>query len=119
MQFMQWGDLGFVGICSFQTLRKKLFQISSRYFDRLQADNIDAVHLCWLQHPHTQMLLDKHNVTNISESWAFMENHTVYRGSTAWLRAVQYCNQPWAFFGKVLLYVPECIREPVYMFVAR
>lgn len=58
-------------------------------------------------------------MTNIQESWALLEGGVVYRGSTAWLRAVRYCYQPWRFLGNAFLFVPECVREPVYNLIAR
>ena len=60
------------------------------YFHRLDPSHVDyrSVTFLWLQHPKTQALLEKNNVTDISESWALFEQQQIHRGSTAWLRAM-------------------------------
>ncbi|CAD7962329.1 unnamed protein product [Amoebophrya sp. A25] len=86
------------------------------YNDRLRGDM--DVKFMWLQHPETQALLRRHNITNIHESWALIRKGQVSRGSTAWLEAVWFLKTPWWPLSYLLIF-PACIREPVYNFVAR
>ncbi|CAD7966764.1 unnamed protein product [Amoebophrya sp. A120] len=88
------------------------------YFDRLPPDNVEKVNFMWLQHPVTQEVLDKFEITNIQDSWAYFEDGEVSRGSTAWLKALRFLKAPWWILSYLLIF-PECLREPFYNLVAR
>ena len=74
----------------------------------------------WCQHVDSQTLLKEYGITNddLLRSWAYIEDGVVYRGSTAWLRAVRNLKRPWCYLS-LLENIPLCIRETVYGFIAQ
>ncbi|KAL3939802.1 MAG: hypothetical protein SGARI_001234 [Bacillariaceae sp.] len=74
----------------------------------------------WVQHDDTQSLLQEYaiNRDDLLRSWAYIEDGVIYRGSTAWLMAIQNLRKPWCYLH-YFLYVPLFIRETVYGYIAR
>lgn len=86
------------------------------YQNRLKPDKEKEVKFMWVQHPETTWLMKEHNITDIMESWVYVENGIFYRGSTAWLMWCRHLNLPWNCFP-IFMIVPEIIREFVYKLV--
>jgi NADH dehydrogenase FAD-containing subunit/predicted DCC family thiol-disulfide oxidoreductase YuxK len=109
---MQGPTLVFDGVCHLCNGSMKWFS------ERLPATQ--QVWYLWVQHDDTQQLLQDYAMdrNDLLRSWAYIEDGVIYRGSTAWLMAVQNLKRPWCWLS-YFLYVPLFMRETVYDFVAR
>jgi len=75
----------------------------------------------WCQHEDARALMTDYAVSSddLLQSWAFLEDGVVYRGWTAWLRAVRYLKRPWCYLSLLEHIVPLSIRETAYNFIRR
>lgn len=87
------------------------------YYDRLGET---GVFFMWAQHEDTQVLLDSFGIhrEDILTSWAYVEDGIVFRGSTAWFRALKHLRAPWKWLSNLDM-MPETLREGAYGVVAR
>jgi len=70
------------------------------------------------QNPAGQALLAQHGTTReAAKSLILIDNGHIYMRSTATLRAAGYLTAPWRY-ARVLLWVPEPIRDAAYRVVA-
>ncbi|KAL7552781.1 hypothetical protein ACHAWF_016035 [Thalassiosira exigua] len=101
----------FDGICN-------LCNGSMDWFQQRVRDDTPVWYM-WAQHADTHELLTELGISrnDIMRSWAYLEDGIVYRGSTAWLRALCNLKAPWCYLSH-FDWTPEFIRETVYNTVA-
>lgn len=102
----------FDGICNLCNGSMSWFQ------ERCRDDS--PVWYMWAQHQDTHAFLEEVGITrqDILKSWAYIEDGIVYRGSTAWLMALNNLRAPWCYLSRIGRLCPTFIREAIYNFVA-
>jgi NADH dehydrogenase FAD-containing subunit/predicted DCC family thiol-disulfide oxidoreductase YuxK len=109
---IQGPTLVFDGVCHLCNGSMKWFS------ERCQPEK--EVWYMWCQHVDAQSLLGEYGITrdDLLRSWAYIEDGVVYRGSTAWLRAVRSLKRPYCYMHYFIL-IPLWIRETVYGYIAK